>query len=165
MNGWSNPVRRRRRVAIDAAMVLVILVLIVQMWLLTATLESFLAGHRGVALPALLSSVALFAICLFLYLLVLRIDRMPDGAEEVSGVRCRPLADRKEHYAARTSARPAASFTVTSSAPVSGLPLQGGGLVRTAGSATTAAQSPLGPNASRRERPIARTWSRSGSGR
>ena len=83
MNGWSDPVRRRRRVAIDAAMVLVILVLIDQMWLLTATLESFLAGHRGVALPALLSSVALFAICLFLYLLVLRIDRMTDSAKEV----------------------------------------------------------------------------------
>lgn len=83
MNGRSNAVRRRRRVAIDAAMVLVILVLMVQMWLLTATLESFLAGHRGVALPALLSSVALFAVCLFLYLLVLRIDRMPDSAEDV----------------------------------------------------------------------------------
>ena len=83
MKGLSNPARRRRRVAIDAAMVMVILVLMVQMWLLTATLESYLAGHRGVALPALLSSVALFAVCLFLYLLVLRIDRMTDSAKEV----------------------------------------------------------------------------------
>lgn len=81
MKGLSNPARRRRRVAIDAAMVLVILVLMVQMWLLTATLESFLAGHRGVALPALLSSAVLFAVCLFLYVLVLRIDRMPESAE------------------------------------------------------------------------------------
>ena len=51
---------------------LVILVLMVQMWVLTATLESFLAGHRGVALPALLSSAVLFGVCAFLYLLVLR---------------------------------------------------------------------------------------------
>jgi hypothetical protein len=72
----SNPARLRRRVAIDAAMVLVIVVLILQMWLLTATLESYLAGHHGVALPAFLSSLVLFAVCAFLYRLVLRVDRM-----------------------------------------------------------------------------------------
>lgn len=82
MSTLSNPARRRRRVAIDAAMVMVILVLMVQMWLLTASLESYLAGHHGVAVPALLSSVALFAVCGFLYWLVLRIDRLqePDDA-------------------------------------------------------------------------------------
>lgn len=73
--------RRRRRVAIDAAMVMVILVLMVQMWLLTATLESYLAGHHGVALPGLLSSVGLFAVCAFLYRLVLRVDRMAERVE------------------------------------------------------------------------------------
>lgn len=78
----SNTARRRRRVAIDAAMMIVILVLIVQMWLLTATLESYLAGHRGVAMPALLSSGVLFGVCVFLYRLVLRIDRMPERVEE-----------------------------------------------------------------------------------
>ena len=83
MRPISNPARRRRRVAIDAVMVLVILVLMVQMWLLTATLESYLAGHHGVAIPALLSSLALFGICGFLYRLVLRIDRLhePDADE------------------------------------------------------------------------------------
>ena len=70
--------RRRRGVAIDAAMVLVILVLMVQMWLLTATLESYLAGHHGVALPGLLSSIVLFGVCGFLYGLVLRIDKMAE---------------------------------------------------------------------------------------
>jgi hypothetical protein len=79
----SNAARRRRRVAIDAAMAMVILVLMVQMWLLTASLEAFLAGHHGVALPALLSSVVLFAICGFLYRLVLRIDRLPDPADDL----------------------------------------------------------------------------------
>src|SRR6187549_1910986 len=79
MKGLSNHARRRRRVAIDAAMVMIVLVLMVQMWLLTATLESYLAGHHGVALPALLSTAALFGVCVFLYRLVLRIDRMPDS--------------------------------------------------------------------------------------
>lgn len=75
--------RRRRGVAIDAAMVLVILVLMVQMWLLTATLESYLAGHHGVALPGLLSSMVLFGVCAFLYWLVLRIDKMAERADQV----------------------------------------------------------------------------------
>ena len=78
MKGLWSRARARRRVAIDAAMFIVVLVLVVQMWLLTATLESYLAGHHGVALPALLSSLVLFAVCAFLYRLVLRIDRMSD---------------------------------------------------------------------------------------
>jgi len=78
MKGPLNPARRKRGVAIDAAMVMVILVLMVQMWLLTATLESYLAGHHGVALPGFISSLALFGVCAFLYRLVLRIDRIKE---------------------------------------------------------------------------------------
>jgi hypothetical protein len=78
MKGLPNPARRRRRVAIDAAMVMIILVLMVQMWLLTATLESYLAGHHGAALPGLVSSLVLFGVCALLYRLVLRIDRMKE---------------------------------------------------------------------------------------
>ena len=87
MKGMPGIARRRRRVAIDAAMVMVILVLMVQMWLLTATLESYLAGHHGIALPGFLSSLALFAVCGVLYRLVLRIDRIKDreqASERVS---------------------------------------------------------------------------------
>lgn len=72
--------RLRRRVAIDATMAMVIVVLMVQMWLLTATLESYLAGHHRVAVPALLSSAVLFGICGFLYRLVLQVDRTTDPA-------------------------------------------------------------------------------------
>lgn len=89
MKGLSNPVRRRRRAAIDAAMMMIILVLMVQMWLLTATLESYLAGHHDVAMRALLSTVALFGVCAFLYRLVVRIDRMQ---ESVSATRAEPSA-------------------------------------------------------------------------
>jgi len=60
--------------AIDGAMSLVVILLIVQMWLLTAALESFLAGHDEAALPASLISAAIFGACLCLYLFVDRVD-------------------------------------------------------------------------------------------
>ena len=41
-------------------MIFVIILLITQMWLLTATLESYLAGHVDVALPGMLVSGILF---------------------------------------------------------------------------------------------------------
>lgn len=77
--------RARRRVAIDAALLFVIVLLMTQMWLLTATLESYLAGHHEVALPGVLVSLALFLLCLFLYLLVVRLDRAPEVEEEPHG--------------------------------------------------------------------------------
>lgn len=70
-------VRARRRKVIDAAMFLVVILLITQMWLLTATLESYLAGHIGVALPGMLVSGVLFAGCLCLYRVVAAADKEP----------------------------------------------------------------------------------------
>ena len=55
-------------------MALLVILLMVQIWLLTATLESFLAGHRETALPAALISAPLFLACLGLYALVDRMD-------------------------------------------------------------------------------------------
>jgi hypothetical protein len=43
--------QRRGLVAIDGAMALIFILLIVQIWLLGATLEAFLAGHAGAVLP------------------------------------------------------------------------------------------------------------------
>jgi hypothetical protein len=60
--------------AIDGAMVLIVILLIVQIWLLSATLESFLAGHREAAIPGAIISGVLFLACLGLYLFVARID-------------------------------------------------------------------------------------------
>lgn len=60
--------------AIDGAMALIVLLLIVQIWLLSATLESYLAGNREAALPGAIISGLLFAACLALYLFVARID-------------------------------------------------------------------------------------------
>jgi F0F1-type ATP synthase assembly protein I len=51
---------RRGLTTIDGALALVAFLLIVQMWLLTATLEAYLGGHRAAALPAAIVSFVLF---------------------------------------------------------------------------------------------------------
>jgi hypothetical protein len=55
-------------------MALIIILLIVQIWLLSATLEAYLAGHHEAALPGAIISAILFLACLALYLFVDRID-------------------------------------------------------------------------------------------
>jgi hypothetical protein len=67
--------QRRGLVAIDVAMVLIVILLVVQIWLLSATLETFLAGHRGAVLPAAIFSGLIFLGCLALDLFVTRVDR------------------------------------------------------------------------------------------
>jgi len=77
--------RRRRRTAVDAALLFVIVLLMVQMWLLTATLESYLAGHHEVVLPGFLASLFLLAVCVSVYFLVVRLDRTPERDVEPPG--------------------------------------------------------------------------------
>jgi predicted Co/Zn/Cd cation transporter (cation efflux family) len=68
------PTHKRGITAIDGALALITILLIVQMWLLTATLESYLAGHHDVVLPGAIVSGVLFLICAALYLFVRRVD-------------------------------------------------------------------------------------------
>ena len=67
--------QRRGLIAIDGAMALLVVLLVVQIWLLSATLEAFLAGHHDVALPAAIFSGLLFVACVALDAFVERIDR------------------------------------------------------------------------------------------
>jgi predicted Co/Zn/Cd cation transporter (cation efflux family) len=73
----STPLRPANRslTAIDGAIALIAVLLIVQMWLLTATVEAFLAGHHEVALPAAIVSALLFGACFALHLFIDRADR------------------------------------------------------------------------------------------
>ncbi len=78
--------RGRRRAgrglpAIHGALGLLVVLLVVQMWLLTATLETYLAGHREAALPGALISGALFAGCVVLYFFIGRADAAARAAE------------------------------------------------------------------------------------
>jgi Family of unknown function (DUF6755) len=66
--------RPRALTAIDGALALVAVLLVVQMWLLTATLETYLAGHHEAAAPGAIVSGLLFAACFGLYAFVLRVD-------------------------------------------------------------------------------------------
>jgi predicted Co/Zn/Cd cation transporter (cation efflux family) len=85
MDKQSNPRDKRGLTAIDGALALIALLLIVQMWLLTATLESYLAGHHEVVVPAAIISGLLFLVCAGLYFFVRRIDaeaRLPFAKNE-----------------------------------------------------------------------------------
>jgi len=71
--------RKRGLVAIDGAMALIVLLVVVQIWLLSAALESLLAGHSETALPAAVFSGLLFISCVALTLFVSRVDRESRG--------------------------------------------------------------------------------------
>lgn len=68
-------VENRGHTAIEGAMALIVLLLIVQVWLLSATLEAFLAGHPGTAVPGAIVSGLLFLACFGLYRFVVRLER------------------------------------------------------------------------------------------
>ncbi|HYK34904.1 DUF6755 family protein [Alloacidobacterium sp.] len=65
----------RRKTALDGIAALVVLLLIVQVWVLSATLDAFLAGHHDAALPGAITSGILFAATAGLYWFVHRINR------------------------------------------------------------------------------------------
>lgn len=75
------PPQNRGLTAIAGAMSLIVVLLIVQIWLLSAALESFLAGNHHSALPAAIFSGVMFLICLGLYLFVDRVDSEVRDAE------------------------------------------------------------------------------------
>lgn len=62
--------------AIDGAMALIVLLLVVQMWLLSATLDAYLAGQSDAALPGAVISGVLFLACGGFYLFVSRLEKM-----------------------------------------------------------------------------------------
>lgn len=68
------PPQNRGLTAIAGAMSLIVVLLIVQIWLLSAALESFLAGNHKSAMPAAVFSGLMFLACLGLYAFVDRID-------------------------------------------------------------------------------------------
>ena len=74
MPGLEPHKQRSGLVAIDGAMALIVILLIVQMWLLSATLETYLAGHSSAVLPAAVFSGLLFSASLALHFFVDQID-------------------------------------------------------------------------------------------
>jgi len=60
--------------AIDGAIALIAILLVVQMWLLTATLEAYLAGHFEPIVPAAIISGLILAASGGLFFFIHRID-------------------------------------------------------------------------------------------
>lgn len=67
--------RDTRLPALNGALWMIMLLVVAQMWLLTATLEAYLAGHHESALPGAVVSGVLFAACGALALFIGRVDR------------------------------------------------------------------------------------------
>jgi Family of unknown function (DUF6755) len=65
----------RRIIAIDGAIALLILLLMVQVWLLSATLDAVLAGHADAALPGAACGGVIFAAVAGLFWFVHSMDR------------------------------------------------------------------------------------------
>ena len=66
---------RRGLTAIDGVNALIVVLVVGQMWLLSAALESALAGRVAPALPATIAWGVLFAECGLLYRFVKRMER------------------------------------------------------------------------------------------
>ncbi len=68
MSRRSRLVRHQRMTIVNGILLLVILVVVLQLWLLTATMNAYLGGDTTVAIPAALVSLA----CLGLNMWLLR---------------------------------------------------------------------------------------------
>jgi hypothetical protein len=68
------PSQSRGLSAITGVMALIVILLIVQIWLLSATLDSFLAGRHSAAIPGAIVSGIIFAACFALYVFVEHVD-------------------------------------------------------------------------------------------
>ena len=70
-----NVIRTRGLGAIDGAMSLILVLLMVQIWLVSATLNSYLAGYDEAVLPGAIISGLLFLGCLGLYRFVTGVEK------------------------------------------------------------------------------------------
>jgi hypothetical protein len=64
MKPSSNFARSQRRTIGMGILSIVLMIVVLQLWLLTATMEAYLGGDRSIVLPAGLASLACFALIL-----------------------------------------------------------------------------------------------------
>lgn len=77
--------RSQRMTIVNGVLAFVVLIVILQLWLLTATLNAYLGGAREIVVPAAL--VSSFCLCLNAGLLwyLYRLDAKAPGSDESSG--------------------------------------------------------------------------------
>lgn len=66
--------RGRRMVIVNGILVFVILIVVLQLWLLTATMNAYLGGDTNVVVPAALASIVCLALNLGLLRYLYRLD-------------------------------------------------------------------------------------------
>ena len=71
--------RDQRLTVINGMLVFVLLVVILQLWLLTATMHAWLGGDESIVWPGLLASAACLALNVGLYGYLRRLDRLRGG--------------------------------------------------------------------------------------
>jgi len=69
------PERKRGLAAMNGALALIVVLLTTQVWLLSATLDAYLSGHRDAVIPGCIVSGLLFLGCGGLYRFVVRLER------------------------------------------------------------------------------------------
>jgi hypothetical protein len=69
--------RSQKMVVVQGILCFVFIIDILQLWLLTATMNSYLGGDSGVPLPALIASVVCFALNIGLLRFLSALDRRP----------------------------------------------------------------------------------------
>lgn len=67
--------RRERGMIVNGILCIVLLLVIMQLWLLTATMNAFLAGDQAIVWPAALASLACFGLNAGLLGYLFRLDR------------------------------------------------------------------------------------------
>lgn len=66
--------RSQRMTIVNGILVLVVLIVVLQLWLLTATMNAYLGGDTATALPAMLASLVCLGLNLGLLRYLVRLD-------------------------------------------------------------------------------------------
>jgi hypothetical protein len=66
--------RSQRMTMVNGVLLLVILIVVLQLWLLTATVNAYLGGDSGIVVPAALASVACLGLNIGLLRYLFRLD-------------------------------------------------------------------------------------------
>ena len=74
MNGRRDAVRSQRMTITNGILVFVVLIVILQLWLLTATMNAYLGGDTAIVVPALLASLACLGLNAGLLVYLFRLD-------------------------------------------------------------------------------------------
>ena len=67
--------RHQKLTIVNGILAIVVIIVVLQLWLLTATMNAFLAGQERVILPAALASVVCFALNAGLLTYIYRMER------------------------------------------------------------------------------------------